>query len=68
MPEITTLVGMQVGVQPAEEGQVNLVILDPATGKQYIVPMDEAGAQLIGKGLTAPRVAQPIGGNLVLPR
>jgi hypothetical protein len=67
MPEVTTLLGVQVGVVPGEGDQINLMIADPATGKQYILPMDPEGAKTIGQGLIAPRVAQPPQ-QIVLPR
>jgi hypothetical protein len=63
------LLNVGVAVAPGEGDQVNLMIGDPTTQREIIIPLDPASAQTIGKALLAPRVAQPpTGGNLVLPR
>lgn len=53
------LLNVGIGVLPGEGEQINLTIVDGATHREYVVPMDSENAQAVGKALLAPRVAQP---------
>lgn len=59
MPEQVILNG-QVSVGTTPDGQTAIVI-DPGTGRTYVMPLPPESAQTIGKALLAPRVAQPSG-------